>query len=60
MYLMSQMIVPGSTYWNIGIGFDKQDVLQDEEGMANVRHLGRVINWLGQAVQDRLHAYPQP
>ncbi len=60
MYLMSQMIVPGSTYWNIGIGFDKQDVLQDEEGMANVRHLGRVINWLGQAVQNRLHAYPQP
>ena len=60
MYLMSQMIVPGSTYWNIGIGFDKQDVLQDEEGMTNVRHLGRVIDWLGQAVQDRLQAYPQP
>lgn len=60
MFLMSQMIVPGSTYWNIGIGFDKADVQQDDEGMTNMRHLGAVIAWLGGAIRDRLNSYPHP
>jgi multimeric flavodoxin WrbA len=60
MFLMSQMIVPGSTYWNLGIGFDKGDVLEDREGMTNMRHLGAVIAWLGNAVAERLESYPRP
>ena len=60
MFLMSQMIVPGSTYWNLGIGFDKGDVSQDAEGMRNMRHLGSVIAWLGDGLRDRLAAYPTP
>ena len=60
MFLMSQMIVPGSTYWNIGMGFDKADVQKDEEGMTNMRHLGAVIAWLGGAIHNQLDAYPQP
>lgn len=60
MFLMSQMIVPGSTYWNIGMGFDKAEVLQDQEGMTNVRHLGAVIAWLGSAIGDSLDSYPKP
>lgn len=60
MFLMSQMIVPGSTYWNLGMGFDKGDVLNDAEGMKNIRHLGAVIAWLGGIVHGRLDSYPQP
>lgn len=60
MFLMSQMIVPGSTYWNIGMGFDKAEVLQDQEGMTNVRHLGAVIAWLGSAIGNSLDSYPKP
>ncbi len=60
MFLMSQMIVPGSTYWNMGIGFDKADVRADREGMTNMRHLGAVIDWLGRAIGNHLRDYPRP
>lgn len=60
MFLMSQMIVPGSIYWNLGIGLDKGDVLNDAEGMRNMRHLGTVIAWLGKVVRPHLDAYPTP
>jgi len=46
MFLMSQMIVPGSTYWNFVFGLDKGDAQKDEEGMANMANLGENIVWL--------------
>jgi len=60
MFLMSQMIVPGSTYWNMGIGFDKKEVLEDQMGLVNMQHLGKVIDWLGRMVKENLDSYPQP
>jgi multimeric flavodoxin WrbA len=45
-FLISQMIVPGSIYWNIGIGHKKGDVEADEEGMETMENLGRNIAWL--------------
>lgn len=59
MYQMSQMIMPGSTYWNIGIGHDKEDVLNDAEGLANMKNLGEIINWLGRAMSPHLESFPQ-
>jgi multimeric flavodoxin WrbA len=58
MYLMSQMIVPGSAYWNLGYGRNRGEVSGDAEGLRNMRHLGRAIAWLGSAVQPHLAAYP--
>jgi multimeric flavodoxin WrbA len=46
MFLMSQMIVPGSTYWNFGVGAMPGDVLNDEEGLRNMKNLGEQIAWL--------------
>lgn len=46
MFLMSQMIVPGSTYWNFGMGAAPGDVLRDEEGLRNMQNLGEQIAWL--------------
>jgi multimeric flavodoxin WrbA len=45
-FLISEMIVPGSSYWNIGIGRAIGDVEQDEEGMETMRILGRNMAWL--------------
>jgi multimeric flavodoxin WrbA len=45
-FLISQMIVPGSSYWNIGIGHKKGDVEGDEEGMETMETLGRNMAWL--------------
>lgn len=50
MYLMSRMIVPGSTYWNFGVGLDKEEVAGDEEGMENMQDLGETIAWLIQSL----------
>jgi hypothetical protein len=44
------MIIPGSTYWNLGYGLDKGDVAKDEEGLRNMTDLGETIAWLGQAI----------
>ena len=56
---MSRMVVPGSTYWNMGIGRDMGEVKDDEEGVANMRHLGQVIDWLGQSIKTAKIEYPR-
>jgi multimeric flavodoxin WrbA len=45
-FLISQMIVPGSTYWNVGFGNKKGEVKSDEEGMRTMEDLGRNMAWL--------------
>jgi multimeric flavodoxin WrbA len=46
LFLSNQMIVPGSTYWNFGVGREPGDVLRDAEGLANMQNLGEQIAWL--------------
>lgn len=36
-FLMSEMIIPGSTYWNIAFGLAPGEVWKDEEGIATIR-----------------------
>ena len=38
-FLINEMFIPGSTYWNIAIGRDKGEVAQDEEGIRTVENL---------------------
>jgi multimeric flavodoxin WrbA len=45
-FFISQMIVPGSSYWNVGMGHAKGDVLEDEEGLETMRVLGQNMAWL--------------
>ena len=59
MFQMSRMILPGSTYWNMGFGLEKGDVLEDEEGLANMRHLGKSIDWLGRNMKASADSYPK-
>lgn len=44
--LNKEMIVVGSTYWNMVYGKNVGDVLSDDEGMANMRNLGENMAWL--------------
>ena len=60
MFLLSSMIVPGSIYWNLGMGGDKGQVLGDDEAMRNMSHLGQSIAWLGKAIASVPDAFPIP
>ncbi|MDD2422288.1 MAG: flavodoxin family protein [Heliobacteriaceae bacterium] len=50
-FLLSQMIIPGSSYWNIGIGRDIGDVAADAEGLSTMQTLGRNFAWLLKKLQ---------
>lgn len=52
-FLINEMIIPGSSYWNMGIGKDKGDVLKDEEGMKTMRVLGENMAWLLEKVNKK-------
>lgn len=41
-----QMMNPGSSYWNVGIGRDPGDVLNDLEGLQTMRTVGQNMAWL--------------
>jgi hypothetical protein len=43
---MSQMIVPGSIYWNMGFGLERGDVREDEEGLRTMKVLAGNMAWL--------------
>lgn len=45
-FLINQMIVPGSCYWNLGIGQAEGEVKDDDEGMRTMSILGQNMAWL--------------
>ncbi len=45
-YLINQVIVPGSRYWNMGYGMEKNEVDKDEEGIQIMKDLGSNMAWL--------------
>jgi multimeric flavodoxin WrbA len=45
-FLISQMCVPGSSYWNMGIGLDEGDVEGDKEGIQTMKNLGINMAWM--------------
>ena len=51
-FLISQMIVPGSSYWNIGMGLAPGDVKKDLEGLATMKTLGTNMAWLMKRLED--------
>ena len=45
-FLIGQMIIPGSSYWNIAIGRQPGEVMNDNEGMQTMTNLGTNMAWL--------------
>ena len=46
LFLHGQMIIAGSTYWNMGMGRDPGQVKEDEEGVQTMQTLGKNMAWL--------------
>lgn len=51
-YFINQVVVPGSSYWNLGRGLEPGDVEKDDEGILTMKNLGRNMAW----VLKKLHA----
>jgi len=45
-FLISQMVVPGSSYWNVAFGGEVGEVDGDEEGLKTMSDLGQNMAWL--------------
>ena len=44
-FTIGQMLIVGSSYWNIGIGREPGAVASDEEGLGTMRRLGENMAW---------------
>ncbi len=45
-FTISGMIIPGSSYWNLGIGRQPGEVNNDAEGVQTMKNLGKNMAWL--------------
>lgn len=45
-FLINQMVIPGSSYWNFAFGAKPGDVLNDAEGIQTMKTLGENMAWL--------------
>jgi multimeric flavodoxin WrbA len=50
-FMINDMIVPGSTYWNIAFGRQKGEVNQDEEALRTVRRFAENLAWLAKKLR---------
>ena len=50
-FLIGQMIVPGSSYWNLAHGRLPGEAANDEEGMKTMKQLGQNMAWLMKKLQ---------
>ena len=50
-FLISQMIIPGANYWNVGIGREKGEVEGDVEGRGTMEVLGKNMAWILRALK---------
>lgn len=51
-FLIGQMIVVGSSYWNIGRGLKPGEVIEDTEGIKTMKDLGRNMAWLVEKIRS--------
>lgn len=51
-FLISQMIIAGSSYWNIGLGLAEKDVERDDEAIQTMKVLGQNMGWLLKKIKD--------
>jgi multimeric flavodoxin WrbA len=52
LFLISEMVVVGSSYWNVGVGRAPGEVEQDAEGLRTMETLGRNMAWTLKRLRD--------
>jgi multimeric flavodoxin WrbA len=50
-FSIAEMMIVGSTYWNMGFGRDKGEALQDGEGLQTMANLGKNMAWLLKCIE---------
>lgn len=50
-YMLGDMVVPGSTYWNVGFGMRPGEVRTDTEGIETVRRFAENLAWLAKKLR---------
>ena len=51
-FLINQMVIIGSTYWNIGLGQEMGEVADDQDGLEAMRQLGENMLWMLKKLTD--------
>jgi len=59
-FTISEMVVVGSTYWNMGYGRAKGEALQDGEGLQTMANLGKNMAWLIKSINASREAVRAP
>jgi Multimeric flavodoxin WrbA len=57
---LSEMIIPPSQYWMIGFGREKDEILQDKEGVQTIQKNARSMAWLMKIVKAGKETVPLP
>jgi len=52
-FLISQMIIPGSSYWNLGVSGKSGTITGDEEGIRTMTNLGKNMAWLLKKIHNK-------
>jgi multimeric flavodoxin WrbA len=58
-FMINEMIIPGSSYWNIAFGRHKGDVLKDKEGITTIKNFARNMVWLLKKTHTKPTRTPQ-
>ncbi|MCF7849930.1 MAG: flavodoxin family protein [Kiritimatiellales bacterium] len=59
-FTISQMVIPGSSYWNIGYGMAPAETLQDAEGLQTMDNLGENMAWIMKCIEAGKGNVPDP
>lgn len=58
-FTILQMIVVGSSYWNMGYGMEPGETAQDEEALQTMVNLGRNMAWVIKSLSEARIAEPE-
>jgi len=50
-FSIAEMMIVGSTYWNMGYGREKGESMQDGEGLQTMANLGKNMAWLLKSIE---------
>lgn len=50
-FLINDMIVPGSSYWNVGTALDPGDILNDAEALRTIDRFAENLAWVAHATR---------
>ena len=51
-FLINGMVVPGSSYWNVGVALAEGELAADTEALETLDELARNILWLAERIRD--------